>query len=159
MRGVSVLARKAPYASLSCLHMLHGAGSETAPCYTELPAPCSTEPFGEKVTEKQLNIGFAIFSALTLIVLPLSFLLTINKSLSWRIIASLPRLCDPSEIHTESVSLAEEAKADAISAVINQRDVPNWDIPLHLAVKFGDDTVIEMLMLAGADWNLQNEHG
>ncbi|CAI9756778.1 unnamed protein product [Fraxinus pennsylvanica] len=74
-----------------------------------------------------------------------------------RIIASLPWLCDPAEIHTESVSLADEAKADAISAVIDQRDVPNWDIPLHLAVKFGDDTVTEMLMLAGADWSLQNE--
>ncbi|CAI9761638.1 unnamed protein product [Fraxinus pennsylvanica] len=76
-----------------------------------------------------------------------------------RIIASLPRLCDPAEIHTESVSLAEEAKADAISAVIDRRDVPNRDTPLHLAVKFGDDTATEMLMLAGADWSLQNEHG
>lgn len=76
-----------------------------------------------------------------------------------KIIAGLPRLCDPSEIHNESISLAEEAKADAISAVIDRRDVPNRDTPLHLAVKLGDTTATEMLMLAGADWSLQNEHG
>lgn len=76
-----------------------------------------------------------------------------------KIIAGLPRLCDPSEIHNESISLAEEAKADAISAVIDRRDVPNRDTPLHLAVKLGDVTATEMLMLAGADWSLQNEQG
>jgi len=76
-----------------------------------------------------------------------------------KIIAGLPRLCDPSEIHNESISLAEEAKADAISSVIDRRDVPNRDTPLHLAVKLGDVTSTEMLMLAGADWSLQNEHG
>ncbi|KAL0388253.1 UNVERIFIED_CONTAM: hypothetical protein Sradi_2707100 [Sesamum radiatum] len=76
-----------------------------------------------------------------------------------KILAGLPRLCDPSEIHTESVSLAEEAKADAIASSIDRRDVPNRDTPLHLAVKFGDETAAEMLMLAGADWSLQNEHG
>ncbi|XP_051133250.1 uncharacterized protein LOC127252906 [Andrographis paniculata] len=76
-----------------------------------------------------------------------------------RIISGLPRLCDPSEIHSESVSLDEEAKADAISAAIDRRDVPNRDTPLHLAVKFGDETAAEMLMLAGADWSLQNEQG
>lgn len=76
-----------------------------------------------------------------------------------RIIAGLPRLCDPSEIHTESVSLAEEAKADAIAAAIDRRDVPNRETPLHLAVKFGDEAATEMLMLAGADWSLQNELG
>ncbi|KAJ0787649.1 putative ankyrin repeat domain-containing protein [Helianthus annuus] len=76
-----------------------------------------------------------------------------------KIIAGLPRLCDPSEIHNESVSLAEEAKAEAISAVIDRRDVVNRDTPLHLAVKLGDVTATEMLMLAGADWSLQNEQG
>ncbi|CAI9778249.1 unnamed protein product [Fraxinus pennsylvanica] len=34
-----------------------------------------------------------------------------------KIIASLPQLCEPAKIHTESVSVAEKAKADAISAV------------------------------------------
>uniref|UniRef100_A0A5B7AAX4 Putative ankyrin repeat domain-containing protein 13C-like n=1 Tax=Davidia involucrata TaxID=16924 RepID=A0A5B7AAX4_DAVIN len=76
-----------------------------------------------------------------------------------RILAGLPRFSDPAEIHTESASLAEEAKADAISAVIDRRDVPNRDTPLHLAVKLGDETATEMLMVAGADWSLQNEQG
>ncbi|KVI00294.1 ankyrin repeat domain-containing protein 13C-B-like [Cynara cardunculus var. scolymus] len=76
-----------------------------------------------------------------------------------KIISGLPRLCDPSEIRTESDSIAEEAKADAISAVIDRRDVPNRDTPLHLAVKFSDIAATEMLMVAGADWSLQNEDG
>ncbi|CAI9776958.1 unnamed protein product [Fraxinus pennsylvanica] len=76
-----------------------------------------------------------------------------------RIIEGLPQLCVPAEIHTESDSIAEEAKADAISAVIDRRDVPNRDTPLHLAVKFTDEVAMEMLMLAGADWSLQNEQG
>ncbi|KAK1435368.1 hypothetical protein QVD17_01129 [Tagetes erecta] len=76
-----------------------------------------------------------------------------------KIIAGLPRLLDPSEILNESISFAEEAKADAVSAVIDRRDVPNRDTPLHLAVKLGDVTATEMLMLAGADWSLQNEQG
>ncbi|GAV67556.1 GPCR_chapero_1 domain-containing protein/Ank_2 domain-containing protein [Cephalotus follicularis] len=76
-----------------------------------------------------------------------------------RIIAGLPRLCNPAEICTEAASLVEEEKADAISAVIDKRDVPNRETPLHLAVKLGDETATEMLMVAGADWSLQNEQG
>ncbi|XP_062109086.1 uncharacterized protein LOC133819767 [Humulus lupulus] len=76
-----------------------------------------------------------------------------------RILASLPRLCNPSEVRTEAISLAEEEKAEAISAAIDRRDVPNRDTPLHLAVKLGDLTSTEMLMVAGADWSLQNESG
>lgn len=76
-----------------------------------------------------------------------------------KILASLPRLCNPNEVQTEMASLAEEEKAEAISAVIDRRDVPNRDTPLHLAVKLGDNTATEMLMLAGADWSLQNEQG
>lgn len=76
-----------------------------------------------------------------------------------RILGALPRLSNPAEIHTEAASLAEEEKADAISAVIDRRDVPNRDTPLHLAVKLGDEVATEMLMIAGADWSLQNEHG
>ncbi|CAA6666503.1 unnamed protein product [Spirodela intermedia] len=53
------------------------------------------------------------------------------------------------EIRTEEASMAEEEKADAISA----------GDPLHLAVKLADATATEMLMLAGADWSLQNEQG
>ncbi|XP_072984844.1 uncharacterized protein [Typha latifolia] len=76
-----------------------------------------------------------------------------------RLLASLPRLADPAEIRTEAASIAEEEKADAISAVIDRRDVPNRETPLHLAVKLGDATSTEMLMVAGADWSLQNEQG
>ncbi|XP_031249316.1 ankyrin repeat domain-containing protein 13C-B [Pistacia vera] len=76
-----------------------------------------------------------------------------------RMLAALPRLGNPAEIRTEMASVAEEEKADAISAVIDRRDVPNRDTPLHLAVKLGDETATEMLMVAGADWSLQNEQG
>uniref|UniRef100_A0A2P2KBL0 Protein binding protein n=1 Tax=Rhizophora mucronata TaxID=61149 RepID=A0A2P2KBL0_RHIMU len=76
-----------------------------------------------------------------------------------KILGGLPRLCDPSAIQTEAASLAEEEKADTISCVIDRRDVPNRDTPLHLAVKIGDETATEMLMAAGADWSLQNEQG
>ncbi|KAJ9182405.1 hypothetical protein P3X46_006405 [Hevea brasiliensis] len=76
-----------------------------------------------------------------------------------KILAGLPRLCDPAEIRTEAVSLVEEEKADTISAVIDRRDVPNRDTPLHLAVKLGDENATGMLMVAGADWSLQNDQG
>ncbi|KAG1362504.1 ankyrin repeat domain-containing protein 13C-B [Cocos nucifera] len=76
-----------------------------------------------------------------------------------RILASVPRLADPSAIRTEAASLAEEENAEQLSAVIDRRDVPNRETPLHLAVKLGDATATEMLMVAGADWSLQNEQG
>ncbi|WCJ24225.1 Ankyrin repeat family protein [Euphorbia peplus] len=76
-----------------------------------------------------------------------------------KILAGLPRLSDPAEIRTEAASLGEEEKADTISAVVDRRDVPNRDTPLHLAVKIGDETATEMLMVAGADWSLHNEQG
>ncbi|KAK4266306.1 hypothetical protein QN277_027249 [Acacia crassicarpa] len=76
-----------------------------------------------------------------------------------KILGRLPQLGNPSNIHTEAASLAEEEKAGAIAAVIDSRDVPNRDTPLHLAVKLGDEVATEMLMVAGADWSLQNEQG
>ncbi|XP_052876230.1 uncharacterized protein LOC108450041 [Gossypium arboreum] len=76
-----------------------------------------------------------------------------------RILATLPRVSNPTEIQIEAASLAEEEKADAIAVVIDRRDVPNRDTPLHLAIKLGDETATEMLMVAGADWSLQNEQG
>uniref|UniRef100_A0A7N0UST2 Ankyrin repeat domain-containing protein n=1 Tax=Kalanchoe fedtschenkoi TaxID=63787 RepID=A0A7N0UST2_KALFE len=76
-----------------------------------------------------------------------------------KILAGLPRLRDPVDIKSETASMAEEEKADAISAVIDRRDTPNRDTPLHLAVKLGDEIATEMLMVAGADWSLQNEQG
>ncbi|CAI8601940.1 unnamed protein product [Vicia faba] len=76
-----------------------------------------------------------------------------------RILGGLPKLCNVAEIRSEAVSNLEEEKADAISAVIDRRDVPNRDTPLHLAVKLGDEVAAEMLMVVGADWSLQNEQG
>ncbi|KAE8658462.1 chalcone synthase 1-like [Hibiscus syriacus] len=76
-----------------------------------------------------------------------------------KILAALPHLGNPDDIQTEEQSLAEEEKADEISAVVDRRDVPNRDTPLHLAVKLGDETATEMLMIAGADWSLRNEQG
>ncbi|CAL5206732.1 unnamed protein product [Lathyrus oleraceus] len=76
-----------------------------------------------------------------------------------RILGGLPKLCNVAEIRSEAVSNLEEEKADVISAVIDRRDVPNRDTPLHLAVKLGDEVAAEMLMVVGADWSLQNEQG
>ncbi|XP_018491212.2 uncharacterized protein LOC108861758 isoform X2 [Raphanus sativus] len=75
------------------------------------------------------------------------------------ILSSLPKPRDPSEIQSEADSLSEEATSEAISSVIDRRDVLRRDTPLHLAVKLCDAAAAEMLMLAGADWTLQNEDG
>ncbi|KAI9114899.1 hypothetical protein K1719_013912 [Acacia pycnantha] len=75
------------------------------------------------------------------------------------ILEHLPRLGNAYEIHTKAESLAEEEKAEAISAVVDYRDVPNRDTPLHLAAKLGDEVATEMLLVAGADKNLKNKQG
>ncbi|KAI4346163.1 hypothetical protein L6164_013236 [Bauhinia variegata] len=75
------------------------------------------------------------------------------------ILEALPRLSNPYEIHTEAASIAEEEKADKISSVVDRRDVPNGDTPLHLAAQIGDETATEMLMVAGACKNLKNKQG
>jgi hypothetical protein len=46
-----------------------------------------------------------------------------------------------------------------VSKVIDRRDVPGREAPLHLAVRLSDRKAVEMLMSAGADWSLQNEQG
>ncbi|PPS19240.1 hypothetical protein GOBAR_AA01303 [Gossypium barbadense] len=76
-----------------------------------------------------------------------------------RIILTLPRLAKAGEVNTEAESLEAELQADAVSAVIDRRDVPGRETPLHLAVRFRDPISAEILMAAGADWSLQNEHG
>ncbi|CAG7909102.1 unnamed protein product [Brassica rapa] len=76
-----------------------------------------------------------------------------------KLLSSLPKMRDPSEVKTEAASVSEETKADSIASVIDRRDVINRDTALHLAVKLGDETSAEMLMVAGADWSLQNEQG
>ncbi|KAG5224101.1 ankyrin repeat domain-containing protein [Salix suchowensis] len=75
------------------------------------------------------------------------------------IISTLPRLARAGEINSEEESLAAEQQADAVSSVIDRRDVPGRETPLHLAVRLRDPIAAEILMAAGADWSLQNENG
>uniref|UniRef100_A0A7N0U7T5 Ankyrin repeat domain-containing protein n=1 Tax=Kalanchoe fedtschenkoi TaxID=63787 RepID=A0A7N0U7T5_KALFE len=76
-----------------------------------------------------------------------------------QIIASLPKLAKAGEVSTEAESLAAEREADAVSAVIDRRDVPGRMTPLHLSVQLRDPISAEILMAGGADWSLQNENG
>ncbi|KAJ3691501.1 hypothetical protein LUZ61_020665 [Rhynchospora tenuis] len=76
-----------------------------------------------------------------------------------RIVAALPRLPKAGEVTTEAESIAGEKTADAVSAVIDRRDVPNRETPLHLAVRMRDPVAADILMSAGADWSLQNAEG
>lgn len=76
-----------------------------------------------------------------------------------RIVAGLPRLAKAGEVNNELESLAAEKDADAVSAVIDRRDVPGRETPLHLAVRLKDADSADILMAAGADWSLQNENG
>ncbi|XP_024400674.1 uncharacterized protein [Physcomitrium patens] len=76
-----------------------------------------------------------------------------------RILSKLPRPVKAGEVTTEAESIAAEERADEISKVIDRRDVPGRETPLHLAVRLGDADAVEMLMSAGADWSLQNEQG
>ncbi|KAF3341161.1 ankyrin repeat domain-containing protein 13C-B-like protein [Carex littledalei] len=76
-----------------------------------------------------------------------------------RIVAALPRLPKAGEVTTEAESIAGETTADAVSAVIDRRDVPNRETPLHLAVRMRDPVAADILMSAGADWSLQNAEG
>ncbi|CAA3028179.1 Hypothetical predicted protein [Olea europaea subsp. europaea] len=76
-----------------------------------------------------------------------------------RIVAALPMLAKAGEVATEDDSLAAEQNADALFAVIDRRDVPGRETPLHLAVRLHDATRAEILMAAVADWSLQNENG
>ncbi|KAJ0253079.1 hypothetical protein HA466_0121730 [Hirschfeldia incana] len=76
-----------------------------------------------------------------------------------RIVTDLPQLAKAGEVTNEAESLEAEARADSVTAVIDRRDVPNRETPLHLAVRLRDPVSAEILMSAGADWSLQNENG
>eukprot|EP00250_Pteridium_aquilinum_P006861 c16693_g1_i1 orf=1-330(-) len=76
-----------------------------------------------------------------------------------RLTFALPRLAKAGEIRSETDAIAEELRAEAVSAVLDRRDVPGRETPLHLAVRIGDATAAEILMAAGIDWSLQNEQG
>ncbi|KAL3649700.1 hypothetical protein CASFOL_006103 [Castilleja foliolosa] len=76
-----------------------------------------------------------------------------------KIVAALPHLAKAGEVNTEAESLSAEEDADAVSAVIDRRDVPGRETPLHIAVRLRDAISAEILMAAGADWSLQNDNG
>ncbi|XP_065879205.1 uncharacterized protein [Euphorbia lathyris] len=76
-----------------------------------------------------------------------------------RLVSTLPRLTDPSKIHSESDSLSQERVSDQISAVLDRRDVPYRETPLHLAVRLNDLFAARTLAAAGADVSLQNSSG
>ncbi|PON43925.1 Ankyrin repeat domain-containing protein [Parasponia andersonii] len=76
-----------------------------------------------------------------------------------RIVSSLPRLAEPAQIHTESDSLVQERLADKVSALLDRRDVPYRETPLHLAVRLSDAVAAKLLANAGADVSLQNAAG
>ncbi|CAJ1940227.1 unnamed protein product [Sphenostylis stenocarpa] len=74
------------------------------------------------------------------------------------LVSSIPRLAKAGEVNTEAESLAAELKADQVFVVIDRCDVPGRETPLHLAVHLRDAVSAEILMCAGADWSLQDEH-
>ncbi|KAI3520612.1 hypothetical protein L1887_10062 [Cichorium endivia] len=64
------------------------------------------------------------------------------------IIAILPRLAKAGDVTTESESNAADLDADVVSAVIDRRDVPGRETPLHLVVRLKDPISAEILMAA-----------
>ncbi|PNY13223.1 ankyrin repeat domain-containing protein 13B-like, partial [Trifolium pratense] len=76
-----------------------------------------------------------------------------------RLVSTIPNLLRTGDVTTEPESLAAEILADKVSAVIDRRDVPGRETPLHLAVRLRDPISAEILMSSGADWSLQNEQG
>ncbi|KAL0363215.1 UNVERIFIED_CONTAM: Ankyrin repeat domain-containing protein 13C-B [Sesamum calycinum] len=79
---------------------------------------------------------------------------TLNKILS-----TLPKLCDPIRVQSESQSLAQEHLAEQISAALDRRDNPLKETPLHLAVRLNDAAAARALAAAGANISLQNAAG
>ncbi|KAK8575420.1 hypothetical protein V6N13_033339 [Hibiscus sabdariffa] len=76
-----------------------------------------------------------------------------------RLVSTLPKLADPAQIHTECDSLSQERVAENISAVLDRRDVPFRETPLHLAVRLNDVVAAKTLAMADADVSLQNAAG
>uniref|UniRef100_A0A1D1YM80 Ankyrin repeat domain-containing protein 13B n=1 Tax=Anthurium amnicola TaxID=1678845 RepID=A0A1D1YM80_9ARAE len=75
------------------------------------------------------------------------------------LLAALPRLCPPSRVRTPAEAAAQERLADRISAVVDRRDVPRRETPLHLAVRLDRRAAASALASAGADTSLQDAAG
>ncbi|GAB4830828.1 hypothetical protein Ancab_004856 [Ancistrocladus abbreviatus] len=73
-----------------------------------------------------------------------------------RLVSSLPRLTNPSRVLTKRDSLTQERVADQVSAVLDRRDVPFRETPLHVAVRLNDAFAARTLASTGADISLQN---
>lgn len=80
-----------------------------------------------------------------------------------RLLDSLPRLSHPASIISESDSLLQSRLAEKVSAVVDRRDVPRRDSPLHLAVRLlplsAAIAATSALTHAGADPSLPNSSG
>ncbi|GMJ14584.1 hypothetical protein like AT1G62050 [Hibiscus trionum] len=76
-----------------------------------------------------------------------------------RLVSTLPKLADPAQIQTECDSLSQERVAEKISVVLDRRDVPFRETPLHLAVRLNDVVAAKTLAMADADVSLQNAAG
>ncbi|GMI91467.1 hypothetical protein like AT1G62050 [Hibiscus trionum] len=91
---------------------------------------------------------------------PVHYALVLGDHLTLtRLLSTLPKLADPAHIHSEADSLSQERLANQISAVIDRRDVPFRETPLHLAVRLNDSVAARTLAAAGADVSLQNAAG
>ncbi|MCO5553711.1 hypothetical protein L7F22_038400 [Adiantum nelumboides] len=51
----------------------------------------------------------------------------------------------PGDVRSETDAVAEELRAEALSAVVDRRDVPGRETPLHWAVRMGDVIAAEIL--------------
>ncbi|MCD7453843.1 hypothetical protein HAX54_022303 [Datura stramonium] len=66
----------------------------------------------------------------------------------WSSALSVKLAMSAGEVNTEEESVAAEIDADAVSVVIDRRDVPGRETPLHLAVRLRDPICAEILMAA-----------
>ncbi|KAL9236612.1 hypothetical protein vseg_011258 [Gypsophila vaccaria] len=87
------------------------------------------------------------------------YVITSNHTALHNLLTTLPKLHDPTRIRTELDSITEDDLASKISAVVDSRDVPNNETPLHLAVRLNDVAAVKLLAGAGADVSLQNAAG
>lgn len=76
-----------------------------------------------------------------------------------KLLSTLPKMPDPTLIHAESESLAQERIAEQISAALDGRDNSLRETPLHIAVRLNDAAAARALAAAGANISLQNAAG